>query len=105
MKNKALYWVGSAREDARALPEAVRRVLGFEIQALVEGENPTHWKPMKNVFPGAREIVIKMEGQYRAIYVTVKPSALYILHVFQKKTQKTAKRDIELAKARYREIA
>ena len=43
-------------------------------------------------------------GAYRAIYVAKFETAVYVLHAFQKKTQQTAKMDIELAKARYRMI-
>jgi phage-related protein len=39
-------------------------------------------------------------GAYRVIYVAVYPEAVYVLHAFQKKTQQTNKRDLDLAKAR-----
>ncbi|MBI2910401.1 MAG: type II toxin-antitoxin system RelE/ParE family toxin [Chloroflexi bacterium] len=31
-------------------------------------------------------------------------SAVYVLHAYQKKTQKTSRRDIDLARQRYRQI-
>lgn len=43
-------------------------------------------------------------GAFRVIYITTRPEAVYVLHVFQKKTQATAKRDLELAKARLKEL-
>ena len=44
-------------------------------------------------------------GAWRAIYVAKFADAVYVLHAFQKKTQKTSKADIDLAAARYKLIA
>jgi phage-related protein len=58
---------------------------------------------MSTVGAGAGEIRIKDEaGIYRVIYVAKFEEAVYVLHVFEKKTQKTRKADIALAKARYK---
>ena len=38
------------------------------------------------------------------IYTARLADAVYVLHAFQKKTQRTSQRDIELAKARFREM-
>ncbi|HFF3664184.1 type II toxin-antitoxin system RelE/ParE family toxin [Legionella pneumophila] len=43
-------------------------------------------------------------GTYRVIYTARLADAVYVLHAFQKKTQATAKRDIDLAKARFAEL-
>ena len=43
-------------------------------------------------------------GAYRIIYLTTIGDVVHVLHAFQKKTQATAKRDIDLAKARLRQI-
>lgn len=52
---------------------------------------------------GAREIRIRDEaGAFRVIYVAKFADAIYVLHAFQKKTQKAAKTDLELAARRYR---
>ena len=68
-------------------------------------ENPSDWKPMPSVGPGAREIRIRQaSGAYRIIYLTTIGDVVHVLHAFQKKTQTTAKRDIDLAKARLRQI-
>ncbi len=44
------------------------------------------------------------DGVARAFYVTAEPRRLLILRVFTKKTQKTPKREIELAQARAKEV-
>lgn len=60
---------------------------------------------MENVGAGVREIRIRQErGAYRAMYVTKFAGAIYVLHCFQKKTQKTAPGDLALAKRRYKEL-
>ena len=66
--------------------------------------DPSDWKPMNNVGRGVREIRIHHEGQYRVIYVAKFDDAVYVLHAFRKKTQKTRKQDIEIARRRFQEI-
>ena len=61
---------------------------------------------MSTVGAGAGEIRINDEaGIYRVIYVAKFEDAVYVLHAFEKKTRKTRKADIALAKARYKALA
>jgi phage-related protein len=74
----------------------------FQVQI---GENPSDWKPMPSIGAGVREIRIRQaSGAYRIIYLTAIGDVIHVLHAFQKKTQATTSRDIELAKARLRQI-
>jgi phage-related protein len=59
---------------------------------------------MKEVGAGVREIRIHVLGEWRVLYVAKFVDAVYVIHAFQKKTQKTRIEDIELARKRYREI-
>ena len=59
---------------------------------------------MNEVGAGVREIRIHVLGEWRILYVAKFAEAVYVLHVFQKKTQKTRSEDIELARKRYRQI-
>ena len=59
---------------------------------------------MNEVGAGVREIRIHVVGEWRILYVAKFAEAVYVLHVFQKKTQKTRSEDIELARKRYRQI-
>ena len=69
------------------------------------GGEPKSFKPMSSVGAGAYEIRVRDEsGAYRVIYVAKFETAVYVPHAFQKKSQQTAKMDIELAKARYKSI-
>ena len=53
---------------------------------------------MKEVGAGVREIRIHVLEEWRVLYVAKFAEAIYVLHAFQKKTQKTKREDIELAK-------
>ena len=69
------------------------------------GREPTDFKPVPSVGPGAYEIRVQDEaGAFRVIYVAKFEHAVYVLHAFQKKTRKTSRADIELAARRYKLI-
>ena len=53
---------------------------------------------------GVREIRIRSVGQYRVIYVATLDSAVYVLHAFQKKSQKTKRQDIQAARNAFRQL-
>jgi len=59
---------------------------------------------MSEVGAGVREIRIHVLGEWRVFYVAQFAKAVYVLHAFQKKTRKTRREDIELARKRYRQI-
>jgi phage-related protein len=60
---------------------------------------------MNSVGQGVREIRIRdNSGAFRVMYVAKFEEAVYVLHCFQKKTQKTGKRDLDLAAQRYRDL-
>ena len=58
---------------------------------------------MMMVGPGVNEIRIHVEGEHRLVYVTRLRHAIYVLHVFRKKSRKTSKADIELAQTRFQQ--
>jgi phage-related protein len=103
---KPLEFVGSSRDDLSAFPEQARREAGFQLWSVQEGLAPSDWKPLNTVGSGAMEIRIRTaEGAWRVIYVAKFEAAVYVLHAFEKKEQKTRQADIDLAKKRYQEIA
>jgi len=100
---KAVRFVGSARDDLAAFPAIARARAGHELFMVQVGRDPDNWKPMSSVGPGTCEIRVRdPSGAYRVIYVARFADAVYVLHAFQKKTQKTAQADLDLAKQRYR---
>lgn len=83
----------------------VRREAGHQLDRVQQGLEPDDWKPMPSVGPGVREIRIREQaGAFRVIYTATRSEAVYVLHAFQKKTQATARRDLDLASARFREL-
>ena len=86
-------------------PASARREAGHELYLLQEGQEPSDWKPMKSVGLGVAEIRIHDEaGAFRVIYVAKFAEAVYVLHCFEKKSQKTRAADIAVAASRYRSV-
>ena len=101
---KQLRFVGSSLDDLRSFPVEARRQAGFELYAIQRDLEPLDWKPMKTVGSGVREIRIRVLGEWRVLYVAKFADAVYVLHAFQKKTQKTRRNDLEIAQRRYKQI-
>ncbi len=101
---KPLVWLGSSLEDVKGFPEDARRSAGYQLRRLQEGMGPNDWKAMPSVGPGVQEIRLHTSTEYRVFYVARFAEAAYVLHVFEKKAQKTPKRDLELGQRRYREL-
>ena len=102
---RQLQFRGSALIDLRSFPAEARRKAGFQLDQVQNGRDPDDWKPMTSVGSGVREIRIRDEsGAFRVLYVTKLGDAIYVLHCFQKKTQKTSKSDLTLAAQRYRAL-
>ena len=101
---KALEFVGPSLDDLREFPAEARRAVGFELGFVQRELDPSDWKSMNEVGAGVREIRIHVLGEWRVLYVAKFAEAVYVLHALQKKTQKTRKEDIELARTRYRQI-
>lgn len=102
---KPIEFRGSSLDDLRNFPQDARREAGLQLDRVQRGLEPDDWKPMKAVGTGAREIRLSdTDGAFRIIYVAKFEDAIFVLHCFQKKTQKTAQPDIDLAKERYKEL-
>ena len=102
---KSVEFLGDSLSRVRDFPEDVKKDLGRELVRVQEGRDPVDWKPMPTIGKGVREIrVSDRAGQFRVVYVTNIGNAVYVLHAFQKKTQKTLQRDIDLAAVRLKQI-
>ena len=99
---KPVEWLGDSLERVRAFPAPARQVAGRQLGRVQSGREPARWKPMPSVGLGVSEIKVKVAGEFRLIYIAKFPEMIYVLHAFQKKSRKTARLDIEAAKARYR---
>ena len=101
---KAVAWLGDSRERLREFPTNASRDLGYQLEMVQRGDEPRDWKPMPAVGPGVNEIRTQAGGAFRLMYVARLAEAIYVLHVFQKKSRKTAKSDLELATRRLRTL-
>jgi len=101
---KPLNFIGSSLEDLRNFPEEARKTAGFELYSVQCGLELSDWKPMLSIGRGVKELRIHVLGEWRIIYVAKFEGAVYVLHSFQKKTQKTTQHDIELARKRFKQI-
>ena len=102
---KPVVFLGDSLDRLRTFPENARRDSGRELVRVQDGRDPIDWKPMPAVGKSVREIrVSDRPGEFRVIYTANIGGVVYVLHAFHKKTQKTPKRDIDLAAARFRQI-
>ena len=99
---KSVHFVGTSRGDIRQLPDSAQETAGFQLFKVQQGKEPDDWKPMPTVGPGVQEIRVRDDrGSFRVFYVAKFEEAVYVLHVFQKRSQKTARADLDLGKSRY----
>jgi len=61
---------------------------------------PSDWKPMPSIGAGVVEIRIHTGRQHRLFCIARFEEAIYVLHAFEKKTQRTAKLDLDITKRR-----
>lgn len=102
---KPVVFLADSLDRLRAFPERPRRDAGFQLDRVQRGLDPDDWKPMATIGPGVREIRVRdASGAYRVVYVATFAEAVYVLHAFQKKTQRTSARDLALARTRLREV-
>jgi phage-related protein len=101
---KPVEFLGNSYDDLRSFPKEVRRALGLELRKVQSGEPPSDFKPMPTVGRGVYEIRVHLAGAWRLLYVAKFVDAIWVLHVFQKKEQKTSKHDLNVAQQRYRSL-
>ena len=105
---KLVVWIGSSRRDLREMPQQVRRDIGQALYTAQQGVTDPAAKPLKG-FGGTRvmEIVERYRTDaYRAVYTAHFENAVYVLHVFQKKSKSgiaTPRHEIELIRRRLAE--
>ena len=105
MAFKPVTFHGDSLDRLRSFPQDARRQAGHELYQVQKGADPSDWKPMPTIGLSVREIRIRdAAGAYRVIYIATLADAIHVLHAFQKKSQKTAQRDVDIAAARLRRL-
>jgi phage-related protein len=102
---KPVEFRDASLDDLRAFPPDARRMARFQLDRVQHDEEPHDWKTMKSIGGGVREIRVRSgDGAYRVIYTAKFTDAIYVLHCFQKKSQRTSREDIALAARRYKQL-
>lgn len=102
---KPIRFLGDSLKAIREFPKDARQDAGYQLEKVQDGKAPDDFKPMPSIGKGVEEIRIWDEsGTYRVIYTARLKDAVYVLHAFQKKTQATSQRDIEVATKRFEEL-
>ena len=102
---KPIAFQGTTLDDLRDFPNNAMRETGYQLDKVQHGLQPDDAKAMPSIGAGVVELRIWDEaGTFRVVYVAKLADAVYVLHCFQKKTQQTAKRDIDLARKRFKEL-
>jgi phage-related protein len=103
VEERPIIWVGSSLKDLKDLPQEPRRDIGFALSGVQQGEFPPNAKPLKGL-TGVYEIRVDDDGDtYRSVYAVNIGTAIYVLHVFKKKSKKgieTPKQDMDLIHSR-----
>ena len=102
---KAIRFLGDSLKRLREFPNDARVDAGYQLDKVQRGEQPDDFKPMPSIGHGVEEIRVWDEaGTFRVIYTVRVGDTVVVLHAFQKKTQSTSKRDIELARTRWAKL-
>lgn len=102
---KPIVFLGNSLKALRDFPKDVRYDAGRQLQLVQQGRRASDCKPVPTVGKGVEEIRIwQQSGTYRVIYAARFTEAVYVLHAFQKKSQATPKREVEIARERYQQI-
>lgn len=103
---RPLEWVGSTKADIKRFPEAVREVVGYALFQAQVGLKHQSAKPLKGLAGNVLEVISRHDGDtFRAVYTVRFRTAVYVLHVFQKKAKRgiaTPESEIDLIKRRLR---
>ncbi len=102
---KPVAFLGDSLTRLREFPLEARRAAGHQLDRVQHGLDPDDWKPMQSIGVGVREIRVReRSGAFRVIYLATLPDAVYVLSAFQKKTQHTPQREVNLAVERLRAL-
>ena len=94
------------RGSCSNFPRTSAKTPGYQLDWVQRGAPPDDFKPMPTIGKGVEEIRVWDDaGTYRVICTARLADAVYVLHAFQKKTQTTSRRDIDLARTRYAELS
>jgi hypothetical protein len=99
---KPVHWRDTSLNDLKAFPDDAIRYFGYQLGLVQNGGQPDDFKPMTNLGSGVIELRKRLpDGAFRVVYVAKFEPAIFILHCFQKKTEKTSRQDTQIIQQRY----
>ena len=105
---KDIYWLGSSKKDLKGFPDTVVTKMLEGLQLLALGEKPYHSKPVRDLGKNITSVfeirVASDGGAFRTMYTTKVKGVIGVLHCFEKKSQKTSQKDLNLTKQRYKSL-
>lgn len=100
-----VVWEGDSLDVLRGFPTPIKRNFGREIQRLQEGEKPQDSRPMQSIGQGVFELrQADDDGWYRLVYLKKIAERFFMLHCFVKKSAKTSRKDLNIAKNRLKQV-
>jgi phage-related protein len=86
-------------------PKSVRANIGGDLRRMQNGLRPLDSAPMPGVGPGVYELRDE-DGRtwYRLIFLKKTAGRIWVLHAFEKRTNRTEQRDIETALLRLKQV-
>ena len=102
---KPICFLGDSMKRLRDFPKGAMHDAGYQLDKVQHGEQPDDFKPLPQIGRGVEEIrVWGNRGTYRVVYIARFVDAVYVLHAFQKKAQRTTKKDIDIAATRFTDL-
>ena len=98
---------GRKKELKEQVPDEIKKRLGFQLKKVQLGYKPDDFKPMPGVGKGVLEIRVQDENggnTGRCFYIAKFEEAIWVLHSFVKKTQKTSQRNIKIGQQRLKQV-
>jgi phage-related protein len=110
LSKKSLVWVGTSKEDVSSFPKEAKSHIGHtlnEIECGVPMAELSDVKSFVTVGPGVYEITTHSGNNgldHRTFFVAKFREAVYVLHAFEKRQQKTPTKEVTVARTRYNEV-
>ena len=106
-QQRRLFFIASADRDLDRMPERVKEEFVSALSVARLGGHPGSAKPWKGEGSGVFELVEDFDGDtYRAIYTVRFKEAMYVLHIFQKKSKsgiKTPQAEVDKVRKRLKD--
>jgi phage-related protein len=104
MRERPISFHPRAIREFAGLPDRVRERAAYQLDRIRHGRRPTDWKPIKGAASDVIEIRIRDGRAFRIVCATGFGDAIHVLHVFEKKSMKMPRRNLELVRRRYAQV-